>query len=287
MSELGQKLRELRESKGLSIEDVARQTRIKPAFIKAIEEGDFDLLPGEVFAKGFIRNYSLFLGLDPEEMLQLYREERKPVKEAGEEPPSPTEVPLERPSWFGLQIIKGVLLPLLAIFILGLAGWLVYSRYPINLRMPSLVRRSTPSPSPTYTETPTAVPSPTFTPIPSPTPTPVPSPSPTPTKAIVVLNLKGLGRSWLEVKVNDEMAFRGFIYPGDSLVWTGRRIFVKCGNAGGVKAIVNGQDIGVLGEEGEVLNLEWEVGQVEPLPVTPEPTPEVSPTPSPPATPEM
>ena len=79
------------------------------------------------------------------------------------------------------------------------------------------------------------------------------------------------------MKVNGELIYQGFIRPGESLVWSGRIIYVKCGNAGALKAIVNGVDIGFLGEEGEVLNLEWRIGQTKPTIVTPTPQPESSP----------
>ncbi len=259
MSELGQKLKERREALGLTIEEAARETRIRPRFIEALEKGDYDLLPGEIFARGFIRNYSSFLGLDPEEMLRLYAEER------GSPPPQETtplraEFPLERPSAWTFRNAAGFLIPLLIIFLIAALGWFAYARY-----RPSAAPALAPTPSPTPTST--------ATPTPEPTPTQTPTPTPTPTPSLLTVTLVGIERSWLEVRVDGATVFTGFLNPGETLSWSGGIIFVKCGNAGGVKALVNGEDIGVLGGAGEVLNLEWRAGQTRPFLLTPEPSP--------------
>ena len=74
MSELGQWLRETRQAKELSLEQVAAETRIRTKFLAALEEGDYDQLPAGIYAQGFLRNYALFLGLDPAEALEKYKE---------------------------------------------------------------------------------------------------------------------------------------------------------------------------------------------------------------------
>ena len=58
---VGEILRREREKQGLSIADVAGETSIRDVYLEAIEKGDYDALPGDVYAKGFIRNYSKFL----------------------------------------------------------------------------------------------------------------------------------------------------------------------------------------------------------------------------------
>ncbi len=267
MSELGQKLKERREALGLTIEDVARETRIKPRFIEALEKGDYGLLPGDIFAKGFIRNYSSFLGLDPGEMLKLYAEERGGP--ALQETTLPrTEVPLERPPARLFESLTRLLPPLLMIILIVALGWFTYTRYyPSLLPTPT----STTPPTPTLTPTETQVPTPTWTPTPTSTPTP----------HLLTLTLVGIERSWLEVKVDGNTVFTGFLNPEETLTWSGMTIYVKCGNAGGVKAVVNGEEIGVLGGLGEVLSLEWRAGHIRPFILTPapSPTPEVTATP--------
>lgn len=67
---IGQLLRENREEKGLTIPQVAIETRIRQLYIKAIEEGDVESLPGEIYKIGFIKTYATFLNLDAMEILR-------------------------------------------------------------------------------------------------------------------------------------------------------------------------------------------------------------------------
>lgn len=76
MSELGNKFKEKRESLGLSLSEASLSTKITPRMIAAIEEGDLKALPALPFAKGFIRAYSSYLKLDPEEMVKIFIAER-------------------------------------------------------------------------------------------------------------------------------------------------------------------------------------------------------------------
>lgn len=74
MNELGQWLRETREAKGLTLAEVESQTRIRQKFLAALEAEEWDLLPGEVTARGFLRKYASFLGLDVGVALERFRE---------------------------------------------------------------------------------------------------------------------------------------------------------------------------------------------------------------------
>lgn len=69
---LGEKLREAREERGISVSEVAEQTRISPLYIKAIENDDYKPLPGGIFNKGFVRSYARYVGFDEEEALRDY-----------------------------------------------------------------------------------------------------------------------------------------------------------------------------------------------------------------------
>src|SRR5918911_472087 len=76
MSELGERLRMARESQGISLAQAAVETRILQRYLIALEDGDFHHLPGDVYARGFIRNYAAYLGIPAEELIELYRRER-------------------------------------------------------------------------------------------------------------------------------------------------------------------------------------------------------------------
>lgn len=72
VAEFGDKFRKAREAKGISLDDASNVTKIGARMLQAIEEEHFDLLPGGVFNKGFIRAYAKHLGLDAEEAVTDY-----------------------------------------------------------------------------------------------------------------------------------------------------------------------------------------------------------------------
>ena len=69
---LGEKLRQAREERGISISEVAEQTRISPHYLKSIENNDFKILPGGIFNKGFIKSFARYVGVDEGEAVQDY-----------------------------------------------------------------------------------------------------------------------------------------------------------------------------------------------------------------------
>jgi cytoskeletal protein RodZ len=73
LSELGQLLRKARLEKGISLEDMQETTKIRKRYLEAIEDGNYKLLPGNFYVRAFIKSYSESVGLDPNEVLRLYR----------------------------------------------------------------------------------------------------------------------------------------------------------------------------------------------------------------------
>ncbi|EOO16104.1 MULTISPECIES: helix-turn-helix domain-containing protein [Bacillus] len=73
MTELGQKLTEAREAKGLSIDQLHEITKIQKRHLVAIEEGNYDVLPGAFYARAFIKQYADAVGLNGEELLVEYQ----------------------------------------------------------------------------------------------------------------------------------------------------------------------------------------------------------------------
>jgi len=70
---LGEKLRQAREENGLTLGDVAEQTRISSLYLEAIENDDYKILPGGIFNKGFIKSYAKFVGISEQEALMDYQ----------------------------------------------------------------------------------------------------------------------------------------------------------------------------------------------------------------------
>ncbi|MDH4098000.1 MAG: helix-turn-helix domain-containing protein, partial [Nitrospira sp.] len=72
MESVGEFFRQVRETKGLTVDEVASKTRIRSDFVKALEDGNFSKLPDQVFARGFVRSYARSLGLDEEDAIQRF-----------------------------------------------------------------------------------------------------------------------------------------------------------------------------------------------------------------------
>ncbi|WP_281698020.1 helix-turn-helix domain-containing protein [Acidaminococcus massiliensis] len=95
-NKIGTYLRQHREEKHLTLQQAAEQTGIREPYLAALEEGDFHKIPGDVFIRGFLRNYGNYLGLDGNGLVEAYRTGSEPEKilKAGEElapvPPAPS-----------------------------------------------------------------------------------------------------------------------------------------------------------------------------------------------------
>lgn len=79
MLTVGQLLREARLKYNITLDTAEKRTKIRKKYLQAIEENQFEVLPGQTYATGFIRNYSDFLGIDSERTLALFRREQKDV----------------------------------------------------------------------------------------------------------------------------------------------------------------------------------------------------------------
>src|SRR5438094_3876266 len=66
---LGSKLKAAREARQLLLSEIEWATRVRADYLKALEEEDYDRLPGAVYARGFLRTYAAYLGLDPEPLV--------------------------------------------------------------------------------------------------------------------------------------------------------------------------------------------------------------------------
>ena len=69
MADVGTRLRDERERRGIGIDEIEAETRIRAKFLLAIEEGRFDVLPGPAYVRAFVRGYAEQLGLDPQELV--------------------------------------------------------------------------------------------------------------------------------------------------------------------------------------------------------------------------
>jgi cytoskeletal protein RodZ len=342
MGDLGQLLRETREQKGVSLEEVEEATHIRRKFLQALEEGNFGALPAETYVKGFLRTYAMYLELDPEEVMALYEGQEDKGKTALPQPGffQPMDISMTTPSWLTPDLAIGALL---TVVLLVFGCWATWHYLPPTIRTqalfwqatatatppptatattsailpsatpttaptttptvtsttaPTSVPTATPTTAPTSTSTtmPTATPTPpptgevvveptstsTSTSVPTATPTSIPTATPTsiPTNTLapsvssgVEVELNIVEYAWLRILVDGEQVFAGSLEAGTTQTWQGQEsVALRCGNAGGVEAIVNGESLGLLGERGQVVDFEWFAEGIAPAPATATPT---------------
>lgn len=268
MGELGEMLREARKWKGVSLAEVEEETKIRERLIKALEEEDYAILPDRIYTKGLLKNYARYLGLDISEVMRLF----------GEEEVAPTLIPPASQALASPPFLSPDLIVILVIFMaLGLFGFWAYRQYLAPILTPLLatptVEASFPAPEATATRT-----------LP-PSPSPSPSPTFTPTEVVITglhLEIEILTRTWLEVIVDGEQVFRGLLDAGETRTWSASEVIaLHAGNAAGVRAVLNGQEMPPLGEAGEVVDVEWRAEEF----LTP--TPAIGPPLTPTGTPTM
>ena len=72
MGELGNTLSRARRARAITLEDVERDTHVSKRYLEALENEDFSIFPAPVYARGFLRTYSRYLGLNPEELIRIF-----------------------------------------------------------------------------------------------------------------------------------------------------------------------------------------------------------------------
>ncbi|MDR0502569.1 MAG: helix-turn-helix domain-containing protein [Treponema sp.] len=127
MESLGEKLRDARNEKGLSFDQICRDTNISLRYLEALETENFSVFPGEPYVIGFLKNYGAYLDLDVQKLISLYRALRI------QEQPIPVEQ-LLKPQ----RGIPRFILPLFLILIaVGAGGWGLYKFIPTLPRKPA------------------------------------------------------------------------------------------------------------------------------------------------------
>jgi cytoskeletal protein RodZ len=282
MSDLGSQLRLAREAKGLSLEQVFKATRIKSAYIEALESNRLDALPGLAQARGFVRSYANYLGLNGEALAstldtgnaivaaapigqpsKLIEVDRPAIRSITTSPPpaksdrasapsqstsklrTPTLSPLStksRPAATG-----GLPTPLLII------GAVVLFAIGLLLIASALSSGKASAPAPSSENN------------------PVLSLTSAPTRSIasgpVSLTLVTSEHVWLRVTVDGQTAFEGLLDPNATQTWTADdQVIVETGNAAAV-TITYADQTAVLGQRGQVVARAWSHAGVDSVPV--------------------
>jgi cytoskeletal protein RodZ len=236
---LGETLRQARLDKGVSLADAARETRIRRSYLEALEAEDTAALPPAVYARGFLKTYAEYLGLNPQSMVDLYqpsarREPGPPLRAAVPHVAIPRQIPL-RPVLYGVSSIIFVAL-------LGFA-WNWYQDAQHALRADdSTLRSRAGTPTPSGARLPT--PFPIALPSPSPTqvPTPEPSPSPTPVIDGILVEFRTTARVYVEAAVDGKQVLVETLAAGSqrTLPLAKDSVIMRASNGSAVDVTVNG-----------------------------------------------
>jgi cytoskeleton protein RodZ len=116
MESIGDKLKEARERNNITLDQVARETHVAKRFLKALEDEEFAVFPGETYSLGFLRSYAEYLGLNADELVARYRNLK-----IQEQPVPMTELLEPR-----RRIRTVPLIVIAAVAVLGVGGWFLY-----------------------------------------------------------------------------------------------------------------------------------------------------------------
>jgi len=259
---LGAWLRRAREQQQLTLADVEKALRIRRRYLQALEVSDYAALPGEIQARGFLRNYARFLKLPLEEALARYDsdvkgtplqprsrhnvdEMRAPVfdrRSPFQPPPSAAEEAASVASGIPPRvalILLGTLLLVMIIFVSSIIALQFVGRESANATISS---------TPVLTVTLT-----------------LPPQTLAPTIAFsdavdgkVRVRLVAQEHAWISISADQEIVFQGVAELDQVLEATaGEILIVATGNGGAFQLYLNGTDGGLLGDTGEAVRRAW------------------------------
>ena len=269
MLEFGASFRKSRESLNVSIDKIAEETRINSRFLLAIENERFDLLPGGIFNRGFIRTYAQRLGIDPDQAIQGYEEilravEAEPIHQEVERPRGKTT---KIPVYY--VAVAGLLILVVVFYMLKrppeIPAAVQTASVPESSAPEPLAPPEPPTPDATViaaAETETIAPPVTRTVAPAEIPaTPVATVSTVaeaaPTSGSIVVELEVQEESWFKLSADgSDVVPSEVLSAGTTRRYTAANsMAVSIGNAAGVALRVNGQPVTSLGRSGQVRNL--------------------------------
>lgn len=244
LKEIGDLLRRAREEKGLSIKDIQEVTKIRLRYLEAIDEGDFEVIPGEVYRKGFIVNYANAVGLDGQAILQKYNDLKAALEEKAREEQLLAEQednssPKSSLNNLNNDWLKGVYL--------GVAGALAIVLLISFFLLPSLHKlKSEETAKPVTIEESNETPDYNQTLFPAP----------------ITITAEFKQRVWVQVIADGEYIFmrdgRTFEPSEPVQVWTAQQeMEIKMGNPAGVELTFNGKKLGPLGPAGIVKTVKF------------------------------
>lgn len=272
---IGPALEDARTQKGLSFEEVEQATKIRKRYLEALEREDYSILPDAVYVQGFLKTYANYLGLDGDVISLEFKSRRRSrrVRQSNDSGPHGSE--FEQPlidvggvsGTRGRRISGGTVLTIVgAVLVLALVIGVLYyigkgSQAYSETNSPDAVQGSrsdgrdqasgngSPEQATGENDDP-AKNSPGRT-----GETTIKAPSAETLRAEVSVDKRP---SWLEVRADGTTSFAEVARPGFSMTFEAKHeLSLTTGDAGAVEVSVNGQEVGVLGESGQVLTRDW------------------------------
>ena len=232
---IGAKLRQERVGRGLTIDDIARETRIKPRFLEAIEAEDFESLPGWVFARNFVRQFALTLKLDPDPLIaEVPRPDESAIRLP--DPPSRPLSSYQTDRWIHSAFWLAVAL------LAGLLAWVHFNHSgakPVDDRRPvETAEAAAPAPAPVSAKV---------------RPAPVAAIADKTPSAAVEVVVTAHQQVWIQVNTDGRDTFSGTLQPNETRqISAAEQIRLTAGNAGGLTISLNGKTLEPLGSVGQV-----------------------------------
>jgi cytoskeleton protein RodZ len=221
--EIGNTLREARVRRNLTLQQVEEDTKIRVKYVQAMENEDFDIMPGATYVKGFLRTYSEYLALDPEVIIDEYRS--RDVRTGEVQEPFGGVSMLGAPRGHrGRNTI--VFVAVICLLVLGIVWILGRGSDTPSSTEPDALGITSPSASPSASASPT------------------PQTSPTPATAGVVRITAQDGDSWIEVRRTGStgtVLFSGTVPKGTTRVFQGAVLWLRLGNPSAVGIRVDGR----------------------------------------------
>lgn len=274
----GERLQREREMRGITLEEIAEATKIGTRSLRALEEQDFDKLPGGIFNKGFVRAYSKYLGIDEDQAVADYVGAVAEAQAAGKVSRPDFEAVdkeiEEAPDRAPLRVPWGALVLVAVLIAFGFAAKAYYSKYgSAKLRRePAPVAGTiTPAAASAQTSAPSA-PQPAST---QPTPPPpqtsemvnagapaaassLPESSPSATGFFV--KVRAREDSWVSIVADGKTITSGVLPANsDKVIHAERELVLKTGNAGGIEVSHNDKPLPQLGPEKQVKTVTFTV----------------------------
>ena len=260
MTNFGASFKKAREFRGITLDQIAKETRISTRFLAAIEDEEFHLLPGGVFNRGFIRSFAERVGLDPDQAIADY-ERLASVGEPNDIPSAENLAPSGRE-----RHLYPAAIAILAIAI-GIFYFVTRESRPVQIATQPPVSKPAPpvqepppaaaapaEPAPDPNAIPVADQTPARTAVSAPTPAPVTAPPRAATQALT-LDVEAHEQTWIKVTVDGNSANAGgeILEPGMTRKFTAANsIYISLGNAAGCALKINDKVMKPLGKSGQV-----------------------------------